>query len=167
MLPDPARLRAVDLLIFDFDGVFTNNQVLVMEDGREGVLCDRSDGLGVGMLRDAGLAMIVVSAETNPVVSRRCEKLRIPCVQGEKDKVAMLTRVLAEHRVDATRAAYVGNDVNDIPCMRRVGLAIAVADAWPEVLREAHLVTTRVGGRGAVREVCDWFVAARREQTRE
>ena len=159
--PPRERLRAVDLLIFDFDGVMTDNRVLVMQDGAEGVLCNRSDGLGVGMLRDAGLDMLVLSAETNPVVSRRCEKLRIPCIQGFKDKLAALDAELARRALDPARIAYVGNDLNDLPCMARAGLAIAVADAYPPVLAAAAAVTRATGGHGAVREVTDWFIAAR------
>jgi YrbI family 3-deoxy-D-manno-octulosonate 8-phosphate phosphatase len=156
-------------LIFDFDGVFTNNQVLVMEDGAEGVLCDRSDGLGVGMLKRSGLAICVLSAEVNPVVSRRCQKLQIDCVQGVHDKAAGLRKLLTDRAVPASQCAYAGNDVNDVPCMDIVreagGVAIAVADAWPGVERHATFITTRLGGRGAVREICDWFLAVREHPT--
>ena len=160
-----ARLRDIALLVFDFDGVWTTNQVLVMQDGTEGVLANRSDGLGIGMLRETGLDMLVLSAEVNPVVTARCNKVKIPCVQGEKDKAAALRRILADKKLDASRVAYVGNDVNDVPCMNIVGLAIAVADSWPSVLPHAALVTQRIGGHGAVREVCEWFLAARGSTT--
>jgi YrbI family 3-deoxy-D-manno-octulosonate 8-phosphate phosphatase len=156
-----AALREVALLVFDFDGVWTTNQVLVMQDGTEGVLANRSDGLGIGMLRETGLEMLVLSAEVNPVVSARCNKVKIACVQGEKDKAAALRRILQQKSVDASRVAYVGNDVNDVPCMNIVAWPIAVADSWPTVLPHARLVTTRIGGHGAVREVCEWFLAAR------
>ncbi len=156
-----AKLRDVALLVFDFDGVWTTNQVLVMQDGSEGVLANRSDGLGIGMLRESGLEMMVLSAEVNPVVTARCNKVKMPCVQGEKDKAAALRRILADKKLDAARVAYVGNDVNDVPCMNMVGVPIAVADSWPTVLPHARLVTQRIGGHGAVREVCEWFLAAR------
>jgi N-acylneuraminate cytidylyltransferase len=157
-----ADLVSIQLLIFDFDGVFTTNQVLVLEDGTEGVLANRSDGLGIGMLRKAGMpAMMVLSAETNPVVRARCDKLKLDCVQGEADKLGALRRVLKERGIDARNVAYVGNDVNDVPCMDHVGFAIAVADSWEGVAAHAHRVTKRIGGQGAVREVCEWFLAAR------
>ncbi|HLP86216.1 MAG TPA: HAD hydrolase family protein [Phycisphaerales bacterium] len=159
-----ARLRDVALLVFDFDGVWTTNQVLVMQDGSEGVLANRSDGLGIGMLRASGLEMMVLSAEVNPVVSARCAKVKMPCVQGEADKAGALRRILAEKKIDAARVAYVGNDVNDVPCMNMVGVPIAVADSWPTVLPHAKLVTRRIGGHGAVREVCEWFLAARQSK---
>jgi YrbI family 3-deoxy-D-manno-octulosonate 8-phosphate phosphatase len=156
-----SQLRDIALLVFDFDGVWTTNQVLVMQDGTEGVLANRSDGLGIGMLRDTGLDMVVLSAEVNPVVTARCNKVKIPCVQGERDKVAALRRILADKHINPARVAYVGNDVNDVPCMNIVGLPIAVADSWPTVLPHAKLITQRTGGHGAVREVCEWFLAAR------
>lgn len=148
-------LSGIRILILDFDGVMTDNRVLVMEDGKEGVVCNRSDGLGVGMLRDRGFPIVVISTETNPVVSARCKKLKIPCTQGHEDKLAALKEVLEERGFAMSEAAYVGNDMNDLPCMRAVGLPIAVADAYPEILAVAKLVTKRAGGFGAVREVTD------------
>jgi YrbI family 3-deoxy-D-manno-octulosonate 8-phosphate phosphatase len=150
-LLSPAQLNAIRLVIFDFDGVFTNNQVLVMQDGSEGVLCNRSDGLGVGMARDAGIDMAVLTAEVNPVALRRCEKLKLDCVQVVKHKLPALQDMLAKRAVAPEHAAFVGNDVNDIPCMKHVGLGIAVADAWPAVRAAAQAVTSRAGGYGAAR----------------
>jgi 3-deoxy-D-manno-octulosonate 8-phosphate phosphatase (KDO 8-P phosphatase) len=153
-------LRAIKLLVFDFDGVWTNNQVLVMEDGTEGVLANRSDGLGIGMLRDSGLVQIaVLTAEVNPAPQRRCEKLRIPCVVA-KNKLPMLEQMIAERKLSPSQVCFVGNDVNDIPCMRHVALGVAVADAHPKCLAAAGRVTQRAGGFGAVREVVDWFLDA-------
>jgi YrbI family 3-deoxy-D-manno-octulosonate 8-phosphate phosphatase len=160
-------LRRVRLLVLDFDGVMTNNLVLVMQDGSEGVLCNRSDGLGIGMLKTAGLGVAVLSAETNPVVARRCEKLAIECLQGVKDKLAGLKRLLGMKGVDAGEVAYVGNDVNDVPCMDHVtargGVAIAVADAHPAVRSHVQGFTRLPGGYGAVREVVDWILRVRQD----
>lgn len=158
-------LRRVRLLVLDFDGVMTNNLVLVMQDGSEGVLCNRSDGLGLGMLKAAGLSIAVLSAESNPVVSRRCEKLAIECIQGVKDKLAGLKRLLDIKGINPGEVAYVGNDVNDLPCMDHVsahgGVAIAVADAHPAVRAHVQGSTRLPGGYGAVREVVDWFLQLR------
>jgi YrbI family 3-deoxy-D-manno-octulosonate 8-phosphate phosphatase len=154
------RLKDIRFLIFDFDGVFTNNLVIVSEEGKESVLCNRSDGLGIGMLR-AHVDMAVLTAELNPAPLRRCEKLRLECVQVEKHKLPALQQMLAKRSLEPAQAAFVGNDVNDIPCMQHVGVGIAVADAWPQVKAAAHAVTTRAGGRGAVREVIEWFLQAR------
>lgn len=161
--PSPAALRKVQLLVFDFDGVMTDNRVLVMQDGTEGVMCNRSDGLGVGMLRDSGMPMLVMSKERNPVVEARCRKLNVPFMQGVDDKPLALGGVLRERGLLASHVAYVGNDLNDVACMRMVGISIAVADAWPAAMRAARYVTGRRGGHGAVREVCDWFLAARKK----
>ena len=159
----PEHLRGVRLIVFDFDGVFTDNRVLVDEDGREAVFCSRADGIGLQALSRIGVGSLILSTETNPVVSARAAKLRIECVQGLGDtKWAALEAILAERGLDAGDVAYVGNDVNDLDCLQRVGISICVADAYPDVLEIVTYVTVRPGGQGAVREVCDLIVAAHR-----
>lgn len=164
-MPIPAPIRArverCQILVLDFDGVMTDNSVLVSQDGRESVLCNRSDGLGLGILRDAGFPIVVLSMEENPVVKARCDKLKIPCTQGEKSKGPALAKILAERGIAPADAAYVGNDANDVPCFKLVGLAIAVADAHPCVKPHVHAFTKKPGGKGAVREVVDWFLKTR------
>jgi YrbI family 3-deoxy-D-manno-octulosonate 8-phosphate phosphatase len=156
-----AKFSQVELLVLDFDGVMTDNRVLVMEDGREAVWCSRSDGLGLELLRKQSIPVIVLSKEPNAVVARRCEKLKIPFVQGLDRKIEGLQTVLKERAIAAERVAFVGNDVNDLECLEAVGLPIAVSDAYPEVKAVAAYVTTHLGGRGAVREVCDRILSAR------
>lgn len=156
-----ASLASIRLLVFDFDGVMTDNRVVVFEDGREGVLCSRGDGMGMDRLREAGLPVAVLSKEGNPVVSARCRKLKIPCIQGVGDKLPVLQGLVAEQGIGLADVAYMGNDINDLECMQAVGLAIAPADAEPPILRIAGLVTIAKGGFGAVREVADLIVAAR------
>ena len=156
-----ALLRGVELLVLDFDGVMTDDRVLVFDDGREAVLCSRGDGMGLEMLRKAGVPLAVISKEINPVVGARCEKLKIPYLQGIEDKLAELTRIVGERRLELAQVAYVGNDVNDLECMHAAGVAIAPADAHPDALRAADVVTSAPGGFGAVREVCDLLLAAR------
>lgn len=155
------RLADIRLLVFDFDGVMTDNRVVVFEDGREGVLCSRGDGMGMDLLRASGLPVAVISKEGNPVVSARCRKLKIPCIQGIGDKLPVLSTMVADQGIELESVAYMGNDINDLECMEAVGLAIAPADAEDRILRIAHLVTVAPGGYGAVREVADLFVAAR------
>ena len=155
-----ALLRGVALLVFDFDGVMTDNRVLVFDDGREAVFCSRGDGMGLEMLRKAGVPLAVISKEINPVVAARCDKLKIPYLQGIEDKLAELTRIVGERGLELARVAYVGNDVNDLECMHAAGVAIAPADAHPDALRAADVVTAAPGGFGAVREVCDLLLAA-------
>ena len=149
------------LVVFDFDGVLTDNRVHVLEDGREAVACDRSDGHGIAALRRAGIKITVLSTEINPVVSARCQKLGIPYRQGLADKAAALRVLLEDMDLEPGRVVYVGNDVNDRGCMRLAGLAVAVADAHPDAKREAHWILTKPGGRGAVRELCDQLLTGR------
>lgn len=148
------------LLVLDFDGVLTDNRVLVDETGREAVWCHRGDGWGIARLRDAALPVVVLSTEENGVVAARCRKLRVPCVQGERDKLAALRRLAAEAGVGPEAVAFVGNDVNDADCLEWVGFPIVVADAMAMVRPLARYVTALPGGHGAVREVCDWILAA-------
>lgn len=156
-----AALAGIRLLVMDFDGVLTDNGVYVTEDGRESVRCDRSDGLGLERLATSGVALLILSKEKNPVVSARAGKLKIPCLQGQNDKLQVLVGFARERGIALEEIAYMGNDVNDAECLRAVGLPIVVADAWPDVVPLARYRTSRPGGRGAVREVCDLLLKAR------
>lgn len=145
----------VDLLVFDFDGVMTDDRVWVNQEGGEAVVANRRDGLGIAMLRKLGIPMLVLSTETNPIVSARCRKLELPAIQGVADKANALRSLLVERQLDPQHVVYLGNDVNDLPCFSLVGCAIAVADAHPDVIAQADLVLSHRGGHGAVRELCD------------
>ena len=151
------RIRAVRLVAFDFDGVFTDNLVYVFQDGSEAVRCFRGDGIGLRKLERAGIETIIISTETNPVVSMRSRKLGIRCVQGCEDKRAALEAIIQEMSLSLAQVAFVGNDVNDLPCLTCVGLPIVVQDAHPDVIPHARYQTRAQGGHGAVREVCDLF----------
>ena len=159
--PLPARIarliRRVRLLALDFDGVLTDNTVLVCEDGTEAVRCWRGDGLGLRRVEALGVKTVVISTEPNPVVALRCAKLAVPCVHGCADKRSALESFAGEHGIAAGEVAYVGNDVNDRECLKWAGLPIVVADAHPEVRRLATWRTKTPGGFGAVREICDRF----------
>jgi 3-deoxy-D-manno-octulosonate 8-phosphate phosphatase (KDO 8-P phosphatase) len=159
-------IRRVRLVAFDFDGVFTDNSVYVSEDGKESVRCWRSDGLGLRELRRLGIATIIISTETNAVVTTRSRKLAIACVQGCEDKRATLDEVMREHGLSLEEVAFVGNDINDLCCLDVVGLPIVVQDAHPSVIPAARYRTRTPGGYGAVREVCDLFTAVLEDQPR-
>lgn len=159
---DTAALKSIRFLVFDFDGVFTDNRVLVGEDGKEYVLCSRADGLGVANLKRHGIDCIVLSTETNPVVAKRCEKLKLDCYQGCPDKWETLKNILKERDIDRAHVGFVGNDINDLTCMENVGFAICVADASPEIRAVSRLITSRRGGEGAVREICDLLIQAQK-----
>jgi YrbI family 3-deoxy-D-manno-octulosonate 8-phosphate phosphatase len=153
--PTSALPVSIDLVVFDFDGVLTDNRVLVFPDGGEAVACDRGDGLAISRLRQAGIPTFVLSSEVNPVVASRCRKLALECLQGVDDKLSALRRFAETRRAALANTVYVGNDVNDLACLRAVGCAVVPADAHPSVLPHAHIVLSRAGGRGAVRELCD------------
>jgi len=150
--PIPAQ---VDLVVFDFDGVMTDNRVWVDQDGREMVAANRSDSLGLNALRAAGVRTMVISTETNPVVAARCRKLKLEHIQGVEDKATLLKNILADQQIDPRKAIYLGNDINDVPCFPLVACALVVADAQPAARRAADIVLSQAGGHGAVRELCD------------
>jgi YrbI family 3-deoxy-D-manno-octulosonate 8-phosphate phosphatase len=145
----------VSLLVMDFDGVLSDNRVWVDENGHEQIAANRSDSLGLAFLRQAGIEALVISMETNPVVTARCRKMKVPALQGIMDKDVVLTRYFVENSINPQEVVYLGNDVNDLPCFSLVGCAVAVADSHPMVLRLADQVLTHHGGHAAVRELCD------------
>ncbi|GAA2894654.1 acylneuraminate cytidylyltransferase [Microbacterium esteraromaticum] len=149
------------VLVTDFDGVHTDDTATVDTDGRESVRVSREDGMGVSLLRRAGIPMLILSTELNPVVARRAEKLQLPVLHGIDNKAAALTRWASENDVALADIAYVGNDVNDLGAFGVVGWPIAVADAHPAVKAAARIVLTRRGGEGAVREVIERMLASR------
>ena len=148
-------IAGVKLVVFDFDGVFTDNRVYVSEDGVESVSCWRSDGLGLSKLKKIGLPVWVVSTEKNKVVSTRCKKLQIDCVQGCDDKLLAVNKLIKQFDCSLGDVLYVGNDINDIDCLQSVGIPVVVQDAYPEVIKLSKYQTQRAGGFGAVREICD------------
>lgn len=154
-------MKDVSLVVFDFDGVMTDNRVQVHQCGDEAVWCHRGDGLGIARLKEAAFEVVVLSTETNPVVAARCRKLGIEAIQSCDDKLSALQQFARGRSLSAGQIAYVGNDLNDLPCMQWVGWPIAVADAVPDVRAVARWVTRLPGGRGAVREVADRLLAAR------
>ncbi|WP_374157609.1 cytidylyltransferase domain-containing protein [Mycobacterium sp. G7A2] len=153
----PSRIEGI---AFDFDGVFTDDCVVVDEHGTEAVRCSRRDGMGVEMLRDAGLPMIVLSKERNAVVAQRCEKLQLEYRQGQHSKIGALEDWLGDQGIDPTHLIYVGNDVNDLECMAAAGVSVAPSDAHPAALAAASIVLRAQGGRGAVRELADMILGA-------
>lgn len=148
-------LASVRLIAFDFDGVFTDNAVYVTQDGVESVRCWRSDGLGLSRLQSVGVQAFIISTEANPVVTTRAKKLKMPCKQGIEDKAATILETCRELGIESEQTMFVGNDINDIPAFKSVGVPVAVADAYPEVYPHVIYRTEKPGGLGAVREVCD------------
>ncbi len=148
-------IKDLKIVVFDFDGVFTNNFVFTNENGEESVMSNRSDGYGLKMLREAGVDFLIISSEVNKVVERRADKLKIKCYSGVENKILKLKEILDEKKISSENAAFVGNDINDIECMNYVGLGVAVRDSYPEVKKAAILILKKAGGYGAVREFCE------------
>lgn len=146
------RLR---LALFDFDGVFTDNAVFVLQDGSEMVRCTRADGVGLNALRALGIEAMVISTETNPVVQARATKLKLECHSGCADKRALAESLLHQRGLDWSQVSFLGNDVNDLACLAQVGLAVGVADSHPDIWSQVGYRTRTMGGHGAVREFCD------------
>ena len=151
------------MVVMDFDGVLTDDLVYVSEDGREMVVCSRSDGMGLELLRKSGMKLAVISKEPNPVVSFRCNKLKIPYQQGIEEKFAVFQKIVADAGLKMEQVLYIGNDINDLECMAAAGYNATVADAHPEVLKRAQWILSRPGGKGAVREMCDAILFAKRK----
>lgn len=153
----------VEMVVFDFDGVMTDDKVYVNQDGLEMVAANRRDGMGINLLHKAGIKMVVISSEVNPVVKARCNKLNLPVIQGVESKPVVLKKYLLENNINPHHTIFIGNDINDVPCFHEVGCAVAVADAHPDALRQADVVLKNSGGQGAVREICDLLLKSKRE----
>jgi YrbI family 3-deoxy-D-manno-octulosonate 8-phosphate phosphatase len=155
------ELRSLQAVVFDFDGVFTDNSVVVDQNGVESVRCWRSDGIGLSRIQALGLKTLIISTETNPVVYVRARKMRTECIQGVVDKAAAIVEWSNTAGISLSHIAFVGNDINDIPALQTVGLPIGVADSYEEISPFVRYITAAAGGYGAVREVCDLVVHAR------
>ena len=154
----------VQLIVFDFDGVFTDNHVWVNQDGEETVMASRSDGMGIEELKKhTDIELLVLSKETNPVVEKRCKKLNLPVYQSIENKRETLKKLIAENGMKPENVIYVGNDINDIECFSLVGYSVVPADAFPAARVCADLVLDKEGGFGAVREICEMLLGKFRE----
>ena len=160
-IPSNQTLSQIKAVIFDFDGVFTDNRVIVSTTGEEFVICDRGDGMGTNLLAAAGIKMLMLSKEKNTVVTSRGKKLNIEVIQGCDDKLPELIQWLQKNNVDAQQAAYIGNDINDLGCLGHVGVAVIPADAHHSVIDTATWILQHNGGRGAIREFADVLLSNR------
>ena len=146
----------IGAIIFDFDGVFTDNKVYISEVGQESVRCCRGDGMGIAQLKKRlAPPMLILSSEINKVVLLRGKKLKIQVIQSCCDKKKVLKEWASENNIDAKDIIYVGNDINDLECMQFVGCAIAPANAVQTIKNTADIVLSSDGGEGAIREFTD------------
>lgn len=155
------RARRIKLLLMDCDGVLTDGRLELLENGDEQKTFHARDGQGISLFHRSGLKTGIISGRTSSAVERRARDLEMAYVrQYAKDKVKALEEIIAEAGVTLDECAFIGDDLGDIPVMKRVELAVAVADAVGETKQAAHYITELKGGHGAVREVCDLILKA-------
>ncbi len=142
----------------DFDGVFTDNSVFIDENGKESVLCNRSDGIGISYLKENNVYFCIVSSEVVPIAKFRAKKLSIDCYTAVKNKYDLIDSLQKKMSLNKSECAFLGNDVNDIPAFHAVELKIAVRDSHEDILDLADLILTKEGGKGAVREACEYII---------
>ncbi|MBX9713071.1 MAG: HAD family hydrolase [Pseudomonadaceae bacterium] len=155
------RAKAIKLAIFDVDGVLTDGRLYFLTDGSEFKTFNTLDGQGIKMLINSGVRTAIISGRSTPVVEKRANSLGIQHLyQGREDKLVVLDELLGELGLDYAQVAYLGDDLPDLPVIRRVGLGMAVANAAGFVRQHAHGVTAARGGEGAAREFCELIMRA-------
>lgn len=160
------RLAALQFIGFDIDGVFTDGTLYFSDDGSESKRFNTQDGFGIRRLLESGVAIAVISGRRSRAVERRVAELGIQhVILGSADKVADFDGLMSTLGLSVEHCAYVGDDVPDLALMQKVGIAIGVANAHPDIRPECDWITSRAGGQGAVREVADAILAARRQDT--
>ncbi|MEJ2610433.1 MAG: 3-deoxy-manno-octulosonate-8-phosphatase KdsC [Candidatus Thiodiazotropha sp.] len=161
-MPDiQARAREVKLVIFDVDGVLTDGSLYFGDDGQEYKAFNSRDGHGMKLLQMSGVVIGIITGRTSEVVRLRMDNLGVKHVyQGKHDKLPSYLELRDKLGLSDDQVAYVGDDVVDMPIMRKVGLAIAVQDAHPFVIQHAHWQTPNRGGHGAGRDVCEMVLEA-------
>ena len=142
----------------DFDGVFTDNNVFIDENGKESIRCNRSDGIGIENLKRNNIFFCIVSSEVIPLASFRADKLGISCFTSVKNKYQLITSIQKKMNFSKSESAFLGNDINDLEAFDAVGLKMAVKDSYQDVLDAADLILEKKGGMGAVREACDYIL---------
>ncbi len=155
------RLKQIRMVLLDADGVLTGGEIIYGDSGEQFKIFNSKDGVGIRMLKAAGIQVGIVTGRSGEALRHRCTNLGIDLIfDGIRNKVQSLNQALARTGIAAAATAFVGDDLPDLAIMEKVGLAVAVADAHESVLGVAHLVTRAKGGRGAVREVCDAILKA-------
>ncbi|NPU92806.1 MAG: HAD-IIIA family hydrolase [Gammaproteobacteria bacterium] len=155
------RARAIKLVAFDIDGVMTDGRLYYTDFGNETKAFNVKDGLGIKLLRSTGVEIAIITGRTSELVKKRASDLKISkLVQGREDKIVALKEMMAPMGIQAHEVAYMGDDLPDLSAIRFAGIGVAVADALPIVREHADMVMTRGGGDGAVREFCEWLMAA-------
>ena len=156
------KLKSIKILLLDVDGVLTDGSIIYDDEGMQIKAFNVKDGLGIRLLIDAGIKVGIVTGRTSQTVHHRCKDLGISLIfDGVRDKAEVLDIVLEKTNIQAQEVAFIGDDLLDLPLLKRVGLSIAVADADETVRQNVDMVTFANGGEGAVREVCEAILKAR------
>jgi YrbI family 3-deoxy-D-manno-octulosonate 8-phosphate phosphatase len=145
----------IDVFVFDFDGVLTNNFVQIDENGKESVSCSRADGLAFDVLKKLNKSVYILSTEKNLVVKARAKKLKIPAIQGVSDKVEAIKKLVDENHYNLQNILYVGNDLNDYQVMKLCGFSVCPADSHSKIKEISGIVLKTNGGNGIVRELLE------------
>ena len=148
-------MMSLNLIVYDFDGVMTDNKVYVDQEGKEMVLVNRADGLAISKIKELGIEQIIISTETNPVVSSRAKKLNLFCLQNIENKADTLKNYCNQKTYNLNHVAYVGNDINDLEVLKLVGTSFCPADAHQDVLEISSFILQTKGGEGVIRELYD------------
>jgi 3-deoxy-D-manno-octulosonate 8-phosphate phosphatase (KDO 8-P phosphatase) len=151
-------LKKIKLLIYDFDGVMTNNKVYIDQNGNEIVQVNRGDGLAISEIKRLGINQIIVSTEINPVVSVRANKLGIPCLQAIDNKEKAVRGYCNENGIELKDVVFVGNDINDADAMSIVGSSFCPSDANQSIKDIATFILSNKGGNGVIREIYDFLL---------
>ncbi|MDA9120292.1 HAD hydrolase family protein [Opitutales bacterium] len=149
------NINEIDALVFDFDGVLSDNKVLVHQDGSESVLCNRADGLAFDVLRMLKLPTYILSTETNTVVTQRAKKLKVPVIQGASNKLETLSRLCNEEHYDINKVFFIGNDLNDFHVMKACGYNACPSDSHSKIKQISSHVFSSAGGEGVARELLE------------
>ena len=156
------KLKKIKLLLLDVDGVLTDGGIIYTDSGEQVKVFNSRDGLGIRLLKDAGIEVGIVTGRTSGVLRHRCKNLKIDLLfDGVVDKSAVLKDICAKTGIAPSETAFAGDDLVDLPLFERVGFSIAVADAHASVLSKVDWVTKACGGAGAVREMCDEILKAK------
>jgi len=145
--------KDLKLIVYDFDGVLTNNMVILSQDGKESVIVHRADGLAISKIKELGIPQLILTTETNEVVERRARKLGIPLIKGVQNKQKALVDYCQQNHISFDNVLYIGNDINDLEAMKKVRYSLCPSDAYEEVKSVAGRVLNSPGGNGVVREL--------------
>jgi len=153
------KLQSIKILFSDFDGVFTNNKVIVSEQGLESVICSRADGIGVEILKQHKIEVIVISSEINNVVMQRSKKLKIKAYNNVKNKGDLITKISKQKKIDLSNVGFIGNDINDLSALNLVGLPLIVKDSDLSLIKNNKFIKLNInGGEGVIRYIANLIV---------